>query len=141
MTDQSSKPEPTTILVVLGKMPDNYSGTDFTRLQERAAKGLVWAEYGNPTPRRGETPNEFKVRDMTIDENRICANISDIRRAADGHSIMGTVRPAGLYGKLLLEALEGEGKTKLSMGPRYVRNPNGDVMSIITYDLINITKE
>ena len=123
-----------------------------SQFQRRIKRGALRGEVGHPKMLPGQSYDDFLARCMTIDEANICCHFSEIYldfdnfRAKNGDkivAIMGRVRPSGVHGPALKDALENSKEnvcfsirslTRDYMeGTRY----NRDIKTIVTFDWVN----
>ena len=106
------------------------------RAGQKAAKGCLLAEFGNPKLPEDADEHERRQRFFEIHEDSICAALVDVR-LTDG-VVTANAKLLGPYGKRAKELLEGKPPT---FGLRGIAQPNqGDELSlidIVTFDFIN----
>lgn len=99
-----------------------------SKLMQRINRGLLRAEWGHPDPSNYSNMMAFERRIRTIQEDRICANISKIWlediRTEDGKimkGILGKVKPSGPFGQYLKEMLD-DPHQNVTFSGRYFSN-------------------
>lgn len=122
--------------VVLGRLPKDISDSVFADLKKRAHLGTLRCEFGMPKRGSRGSFEEYAQRLRVIDENKVCASIVDVERAADGKSIIGHVRTTGPYGQRLNELINENGHGKISFGVRGFVNNEGQLSDVVTYDVV-----
>lgn len=127
--------EATSLILGLGKL--KVADGVLEAFQKRVREGRVFCEYDAPKRHPGSTASEWMARCRQINESRICAQILSASRSACGNYLVGEIRPAGSYGRIVELALEKGLEKNLTFGMRAMHSPIHEVCEIVTYDLIN----
>ncbi len=124
-------------------------------LMRRISTGNLKGEVGHPKPLPGMTKDEYMARIMRIEETNICCHISDVWLDENFGkknprynnpkmvAVIGKVKPAGVRGEALKEALENKMENvcfsvRAVTEDYYVKGINNRVLrAIFTWDWVN----
>lgn len=107
----------------------------------RAKRGEVICELGHPRLEKYPCAGEKMRRQMELDLDRMCATIERITYHLDSGEVYGHFVVKGPLSGILDDALSVMELEDLKFGMRAIRNPQGKVVKIVTWDLTHYDQE
>lgn len=120
----------------MGRFADHLSHK--SSFCEKFKENFFCCELGSPKSYFGSL--EEKLRPFRIDENRVCCVLEDFHFYSAGQNkviVFAKVRPLKTDVGAILSELMKDPKFKLKFAPRMLKNPSGEYIGLITFDVVN----